>query len=61
MALTALQREVLKLISKSRLEAGESYVAGGVALNAVLPAPYRATSIPFGKSASRPPSSPRRR
>lgn len=39
MALTVLQREVLRLIAASRIEAGESYVAGGVALNTLLSAP----------------------
>ena len=33
MALTGLQRTICRLIAGQRLESGESYVAGGVALN----------------------------
>ena len=33
MALTALQREICRLIARNRIEQGEAYVAGGVALN----------------------------
>lgn len=33
MALTPYQRDICKLIAKNRIERGESYVAGGVALN----------------------------
>ena len=36
MALTRLQRAICRLIAKNRIEAGESYVAGGVALNEAL-------------------------
>ena len=36
MALTALQRRVCRLIAGNRIASGESYVAGGVALNASL-------------------------
>lgn len=39
MALTPFQREVVKLLATSRVEGGESYVAGGAALNTVLEAP----------------------
>ena len=36
-ALTAFQRDVCQLLAKRRLESGDSYVAGGAALNAVPP------------------------
>jgi hypothetical protein len=36
MAATAFQRELCRLIAKSRRDSGESYVAGGVALNILL-------------------------
>lgn len=36
MALTGLQQVVCQLLAQSRIESGESYVAGGVALNTVL-------------------------
>ena len=36
MALTALQRRVCRLIAANRVSSGESYVAGGVALNELL-------------------------
>jgi hypothetical protein len=39
MAATAFQRQLCRLIAKSRRESGESYVAGGVALNTLLQAP----------------------
>ncbi len=39
MALTELQRAVCRLIAQNRIESGESYVAGGVALNEALRAP----------------------
>lgn len=39
MALTELQRAICKLIASNRIETGESYVAGGVALNEALGAP----------------------
>jgi hypothetical protein len=39
MALTALQREVLSIISSARIAAGDSYVAGGTALNLILEQP----------------------
>jgi len=38
-ALTAYQREVCQLLAASRVERGESYVAGGAALNTLLSAP----------------------
>ncbi len=39
MAATAFQRQLCRLIAKSRRDSGESYVAGGVALNTLLQAP----------------------
>ncbi|HAK93635.1 MAG TPA: hypothetical protein DCM87_01160 [Planctomycetes bacterium] len=36
MALTTLQRDICKLIAAQRIESGESYLAGGAALNAVM-------------------------
>ncbi|MCP4622792.1 MAG: hypothetical protein GY850_04580, partial [bacterium] len=39
MALTTIQRDICRLISKNRIQVGESYVAGGVALNTLINAP----------------------
>jgi len=39
MAATAFQRQLCRLIAESRRGSGESYVAGGVALNTLLQAP----------------------
>ena len=39
MALTEFQRQLCRLIAANRIAGGESYVAGGVALNAALGAP----------------------
>src|SRR5437764_4550994 len=39
MALTNIQREVCRLIARQRIASGESYIAGGAALNTVLHAP----------------------
>src|ERR1043166_9011832 len=39
MALTNIQREVCRLLARQRIASGESYVAGGAALNTVLNAP----------------------
>jgi hypothetical protein len=39
MALTNIQREVCRVLAKQRIVSGESYVAGGAALNALLDAP----------------------
>jgi hypothetical protein len=36
MALTELRRAVSRLLAEHRLQSGESYVAGGVALNELL-------------------------
>lgn len=38
MALTELQRRICRLLARLRIESGESYVAGGLALNEVLAA-----------------------
>ena len=38
MALTGLQRAICRLLADNRVASGESYVAGGVALNEVLAA-----------------------
>jgi len=45
MAPTPFQSLVLKLLARQRRERGESYVAGGVALNALLAAPRRSRDI----------------
>ena len=39
MALTEFQRAVCRLIAANRIATGESYVAGGVALNELLATP----------------------
>lgn len=39
MALTNLQRRICRLIAENRLASGESYVAGGAALNELIAAP----------------------
>lgn len=39
MALTNIQRDVCRLIARQRIASGESYVAGGAALNTLLAAP----------------------
>lgn len=39
MALTEIQRAICRLIAKNRIASGESYVAGGVALNELMAAP----------------------
>ena len=41
MALTEFQRSVCRLIARSTVASGESYVAGGAALNEVLANAYR--------------------
>jgi len=38
-ALTSIQRRVCRLIAENRISSGESYVAGGVALNELISAP----------------------
>jgi hypothetical protein len=45
MALTAFQEKICRLIAGNRLASGESYIAGGVALNAALNAPRLSRDI----------------
>ena len=45
MALTELQRVVCRLLAENRIRSGESYVAGGAALNELLRAPRRSRDI----------------
>lgn len=45
MALTAFQEGVCRLIARNRVASGESYIAGGVALNMVLDAPRLSRDI----------------
>ncbi|MDD4103331.1 MAG: hypothetical protein PHU80_11975 [Kiritimatiellae bacterium] len=45
MAVTAFQSDILKLLARHRRDLGESYVAGGVALNILLNAPRRSRDI----------------
>lgn len=45
MALTAFQRQVCRLLAGNRLRSGESYVAGGAALNELLRAPRLSRDI----------------
>jgi hypothetical protein len=45
MALTPIQRDVCRLLAASRIASGESYVAGGVALNELLAAPRLSRDI----------------
>ena len=45
MALTPIQRDVCRLLAESRVASGESYVAGGVALNELLAAPRLSRDI----------------
>lgn len=45
MALTPFQRSVCKLLADTRIASGESYVAGGVALNELLSAPRLSRDI----------------
>lgn len=45
MAITSFQSSILKLLAARRLELGESYVAGGVALNQLLQTPRRSRDI----------------
>jgi hypothetical protein len=39
MALTSFQRDVCHVLADNRIRSGESYVAGGAALNEILRAP----------------------
>jgi hypothetical protein len=45
MAVTGFQADILSLLARQRRERGESYVAGGVALNVLLAAPRRSRDI----------------
>jgi hypothetical protein len=45
MALTALQRRICRLLADQRKLGGESYVAGGAALNELLGAPRRSRDV----------------
>jgi hypothetical protein len=45
MALTEFQRGVCRLLAENRIRSGESYVAGGAALNELLHAPRRSRAI----------------
>ena len=45
MALTVFQEEVCRLIARNRVASGESYIAGGVALNMALDAPRLSRDI----------------
>ena len=45
MALTLFQRDVCRLLAGNRLRSGESYVAGGAALNTLLAAPRLSRDI----------------
>jgi hypothetical protein len=45
MALTSFQRSVCRLLAGNRLRSGESYVAGGTALNTLLRAPRLSRDI----------------
>ena len=45
MALTDYQRGVCRLLAENRIRSGESYVAGGAALNELLRAPRLSRDI----------------
>jgi hypothetical protein len=45
MALTAFQRDLCRLLAENRIRSGESYVAGGAALNELLRAPRQSRDI----------------
>ena len=45
MAITPFQRTLCRLLAETRIASGESYVAGGVALNEILAAPRRSRDI----------------
>jgi hypothetical protein len=44
-ALTRFQRSICRLLAETRIASGESYVAGGVALNELLAAPRRSRDL----------------
>jgi hypothetical protein len=45
MALTGIQRNLCRLIAEARKESGESYVAGGAALNEWIGAPRTSRDV----------------
>lgn len=45
MALTAFQRDICRLIAENRIQGGESYIAGGGALNELLGVPRRSRDL----------------
>ena len=45
MSVTEFQREVCALIAGNRISSGESYVAGGIALNDIIGAPRLSKDI----------------
>lgn len=45
MALTGFQREICRLLAENRVRSGESYVAGGAAINELLRGPRRSRDI----------------
>jgi len=45
MAITDFQRELCRLVARNRIEQGESYVAGAVALNTLIGAPRRSDDV----------------
>ncbi|MGH7572137.1 MAG: nucleotidyl transferase AbiEii/AbiGii toxin family protein [Gemmatimonadota bacterium] len=47
MALTTFQRDILRLLARERIAAGERYVAGGVALGELLASPRISRDIDF--------------
>lgn len=47
MAITDFQRELCRLVARNRIERGESYVAGAVALNTLIDAPRLSSDIDF--------------
>jgi hypothetical protein len=47
MAITDFQRGLCRLVARNRIEIGESYVAGGVALNTLIGAPRLSNDIDF--------------
>ena len=45
MSITVFQRAICRLIAANRIASGESYVAGGVALNTLIDSPRQSTDI----------------
>ena len=58
MAATAFQQQLCRLIATSRRRSGESYVAGGVALNTLLQAPGSRVILICFTTRTRPSASP---